>query len=202
LILIIQGLSLFIAELVGVYWTGGSLNPARSIGPCIVTWTWDRTHWIYWVGPLLGSLLAISFYALIKALEYEMANPGQDSDDIDSPSPQQTLQTRQQEVRRRLMEALGYEARGSEEYDPERLQSLGSIQLGYQKPVLSLYPRSAAEGGRGGLYAAGGGNAPHFGPLGSPIRNSEEETLGERLSMREVGYESGTSGRKQGRRGN
>ena len=33
------GLALFIAELVGVQWTGGSLNPARSFGPCVVTWT-------------------------------------------------------------------------------------------------------------------------------------------------------------------
>lgn len=27
------GLSLFVAELTGVFWTGGSLNPARSFGP-------------------------------------------------------------------------------------------------------------------------------------------------------------------------
>lgn len=30
------GLSLFVAELVGVYFTGGSLNPARSFGPALV----------------------------------------------------------------------------------------------------------------------------------------------------------------------
>lgn len=36
---------------------------------------------IYWVGPLLGSLLASGFYKLIKALEYETANPGQDFDE-------------------------------------------------------------------------------------------------------------------------
>jgi len=41
------GLALFIAEMVGVYYTGGSLNPARSIGPCIVTATFDPEHWIY-----------------------------------------------------------------------------------------------------------------------------------------------------------
>lgn len=44
------GLSLFIAELVGVFYTGGSLNPARSFGPCAVTGIWDNEHWVYWLG--------------------------------------------------------------------------------------------------------------------------------------------------------
>lgn len=168
-----------------------------------MTWTWDATHWIYWVGPLLGSLLAISFYTLIKALEYEMANPGQDSDDIDAPSPQQTLQTRQQEVRNRLLNALGYDPRISGEYDLERLQ-LGSRQMGYrnQKPLFSTYTRDGEGGERRSLHAAGEGNAPHFGSLGTPIRRSGEERFGERMSMREVVvYESGGSAGKKGRSG-
>ncbi|KAL8830011.1 MAG: hypothetical protein Q9191_001675, partial [Dirinaria sp. TL-2023a] len=75
------GLSLFIAELSGVYYTGGSLNPARSLGPCVVVHTFESYHWIYWIGPLLGSLLASGFYKFIKVLEYETANPGQDFDE-------------------------------------------------------------------------------------------------------------------------
>ena len=75
------GLSLFIAELSGVYYTGGSLNPARSFGPCVVVHTFENYHWIYWIGPLLGSLLAAGFYKFIKMLEYETANPGQDFDE-------------------------------------------------------------------------------------------------------------------------
>ncbi|KAI0475534.1 aquaporin-like protein [Xylariaceae sp. FL0804] len=74
------GLSLFISELMGVYYTGGSLNPARSFGPAAVTATFEPYHWIYWVGPILGSLLASAFYVAIKALEYETVNPGQDHD--------------------------------------------------------------------------------------------------------------------------
>jgi aquaporin related protein len=38
---------LFIAEMVGVFYTGGSLNPARSFGPCVVTGIFDKEHWIY-----------------------------------------------------------------------------------------------------------------------------------------------------------
>ncbi|KAK0661525.1 Aquaporin-1 [Lasiodiplodia hormozganensis] len=72
------GLCLFIAELAGVYFTGGSLNPARSFGPDVILHTFNGYHWIYWVGPALGALLAVALYRLIKALEYETANPGAD----------------------------------------------------------------------------------------------------------------------------
>jgi aquaporin related protein len=64
----------------GVFFTGGSLNPARSFGPDVIHGTFDSYHWIYWVGPILGALLAVVFYRLIKLLEYETANPGADSD--------------------------------------------------------------------------------------------------------------------------
>lgn len=93
------GLALFIAELagevsrfpnhsyklirLGVYFTGGSLNPARSFGPDVILGRFDGYHWIYWLGPLLGALLAVLFYRLIKLLEYESANPGADSDGRD-----------------------------------------------------------------------------------------------------------------------
>ncbi|KAI1869124.1 hypothetical protein JX265_002958 [Neoarthrinium moseri] len=80
------GLALFIAEMVGVQFTGGSLNPARSFGPCVVTATFDEEHWIYWVGPLVGALIAVVFYRFIKTLEYEMANPGADGDPINDPT--------------------------------------------------------------------------------------------------------------------
>jgi len=58
------GLSLFIAELTGmfqtaklntainmdsgVYFTGGSVNPARSFGPSVVAHKFASYHWIYW----------------------------------------------------------------------------------------------------------------------------------------------------------
>ncbi|ETI22402.1 hypothetical protein G647_06477 [Cladophialophora carrionii CBS 160.54] len=73
------GLSLFIAELMGVNYTGGSLNPARSFGPCVVLHSFDSYHWIYWLGPVLGALIASGFYMFIKALEYETVNPEQDA---------------------------------------------------------------------------------------------------------------------------
>ena len=73
------GLALFISEMVGVYYTGGSLNPARSFGPCVVAAQFESEHWIYWVGPLGGAIVASAFFKVIKFLQYEVVNPGQDS---------------------------------------------------------------------------------------------------------------------------
>ncbi|ETS73517.1 hypothetical protein PFICI_14463 [Pestalotiopsis fici W106-1] len=105
------GLALFIAELVGVYYTGGSLNPARSIGPCIVSGKFDPEHWIYWVGPGMGAIFAIAFYLFIKVLEYEMANPGQDGDEVNDPTknPNHELREKQREMTTRILSSLGYE---------------------------------------------------------------------------------------------
>jgi aquaporin related protein len=63
-----------------VFFTGGSLNPARSFGPAVVNREFAPYHWIYWLGPVLGSIIAAGFYKFIKILEYETANPGQDMD--------------------------------------------------------------------------------------------------------------------------
>jgi aquaporin rerated protein, other eukaryote len=49
------GLALFIAELVGVQFTGGSLNPARSFGPCVIVGNFDSEHWIYCKPLILGA---------------------------------------------------------------------------------------------------------------------------------------------------
>lgn len=75
------GLCMFIVELVGVFFTGGSVNPTRSFGPCVVNHSFPGYHWIYWLGPLLGTLLAFAVYKYFKWVEYQTVNPGQDFND-------------------------------------------------------------------------------------------------------------------------
>lgn len=54
------------------------MNPARSLGPDVINRSFPGYHWIYWVGPLLGSLLASGFYHLLCFVRWENINPGQD----------------------------------------------------------------------------------------------------------------------------
>lgn len=53
---LVIGFALFISELPGIYYTGGSLNPARTFGPDLVMFDFGGAHWIYWLGPLFGKL--------------------------------------------------------------------------------------------------------------------------------------------------
>jgi MIP family channel proteins len=55
------GLAIVIGCLFGGSYTGGSMNPARSFGPALIMDSWEN-HWVYWVGPIIGSVLAALIY--------------------------------------------------------------------------------------------------------------------------------------------
>jgi aquaporin Z len=44
--------------------SGTSTNPARSLGPALVSGQWQG-WWIYWIGPMLGTLLALAACSLL-----------------------------------------------------------------------------------------------------------------------------------------
>lgn len=71
---------MFVCELFAVEYTGGSVNTARAFGPAVIS-GFARYHWIYWLGPTLGALLATAFYYVLKSIKYWEINPGQDSTD-------------------------------------------------------------------------------------------------------------------------
>ncbi|XP_070825138.1 aquaporin AQPAe.a isoform X2 [Chaetodon auriga] len=51
------GLAHTAGVLIGARFSGASMNPARSLGPAIITGFWEN-HWVYWIGPVLGAILA------------------------------------------------------------------------------------------------------------------------------------------------
>ncbi|KAH8890331.1 aquaporin-like protein [Thozetella sp. PMI_491] len=62
------GLALFAVMLAGTGFTGGSANPARSFGCAVAGLTFPTYHWIYWLGPGLGAIIAAGYYLLAKTL--------------------------------------------------------------------------------------------------------------------------------------
>ena len=60
------GLSLILIHLVGIHFTGTSVNPARSIAPAVFEGGQALTDlWVFIVGPFIGSVLAALVWCII-----------------------------------------------------------------------------------------------------------------------------------------
>jgi hypothetical protein len=70
--------------IIGINYTGAGINPARAFATDVISGSFPGYHWIYWVGPLLGSLLSAGFFKLLGALHWQETNPGQDYDDLET----------------------------------------------------------------------------------------------------------------------
>jgi len=70
------GLVVFLAHLVLVPVDGCSINPTRSFGPAFIarmhyTSKYTFLHmWVFWVGPLLGSLMACTLHAIFRSTAF------------------------------------------------------------------------------------------------------------------------------------
>uniref|UniRef100_A0A8C6TZ36 Aquaporin 14 n=1 Tax=Neogobius melanostomus TaxID=47308 RepID=A0A8C6TZ36_9GOBI len=42
---------------IGARFSGACMNPARALAPAVITGFWEN-HWVYWIGPILGAVLA------------------------------------------------------------------------------------------------------------------------------------------------
>ena len=75
---LVIGLTLTLVHLMGMVFTGTSVNPARSIGPALLTGGEALSQlWVFIVAPMLGGILAALFYKLIvdpKETEVAYAN--------------------------------------------------------------------------------------------------------------------------------
>jgi MIP family channel proteins len=45
--------------------SGASMNPARSLAPALVSWTWG-SQWLYIVGPIMGAVVGALAYTIVR----------------------------------------------------------------------------------------------------------------------------------------
>ena len=65
---LVLGATVFAGALVTGPITGGSFNPARSLGPAVFSGDWT-SHWLYWAAPILGMLLAMRLYEMLRGAD-------------------------------------------------------------------------------------------------------------------------------------
>ncbi|XP_077340438.1 aquaporin-2-like isoform X1 [Lithobates pipiens] len=58
------GFSVTFGHLLGIHYTGCSMNPARSFGPAVITGNFTA-HWVFWLGPMFGAVLGSLIYHYI-----------------------------------------------------------------------------------------------------------------------------------------
>ena len=72
------GATVFAGALVTGPLTGGSFNPARSLGPAIASGVWTA-HWIYWIAPMVGMMAAMRLYELLRGADSNASTPNEPS---------------------------------------------------------------------------------------------------------------------------
>lgn len=55
------GFSVLMGHLLGMYYTGAGMNPARSFAPAVMVRNFVN-HWVYWVGPFIGGAIGALLY--------------------------------------------------------------------------------------------------------------------------------------------
>jgi aquaporin NIP len=59
------GATVYAGALVTGPLTGGSFNPARSLGPAAIGGIWTA-HWLYWLAPIVGMICGMKSYDLLR----------------------------------------------------------------------------------------------------------------------------------------
>jgi len=78
------GLTICALHLVGIRFTGCSMNPARALGPSLVTSVWHHNHFmVYWLAPFIGSVCASVLYRFMTGRSFCKPRPKAE----DHPNP-------------------------------------------------------------------------------------------------------------------
>ena len=115
---------------------GCSINPARSLGPAIVSGTWPGSFWVFIVGPLVGSLFAVPFHLFYRS-DFDTNR----SKDPVSLSPQPTG------VSSDVAAAIEALPQASKQYCSSELTMYPSLLCGRSQRMLGLREGSVGQGG-------------------------------------------------------
>ena len=83
------GLTISIDVLMGGPLTGAAMNPARAFGPQLLSGNWGE-GWIYYLGPVLGALIAALAYDYLYLRPPQPDVVGTPESGVDEPRPGET----------------------------------------------------------------------------------------------------------------
>jgi aquaporin Z len=83
------GLTISIDVLMGGPLTGAAMNPARAFGPELIGNVWGQ-GWIYWLGPIVGALIAAFLYDYLYLRPPGVAVVGTPESGVVEPRPGET----------------------------------------------------------------------------------------------------------------
>src|SRR3954469_13571345 len=83
------GLTITIDVFMGGPLTGAAMNPARAFGPELISNFWGNA-WVYWVGPIIGALIAALAYELLYLRPTREAPVGTAESGVAEPRPGDT----------------------------------------------------------------------------------------------------------------
>jgi aquaporin TIP len=83
------GLTITIDVLMGGPYTGAAMNPARAFGPELIGNFWGKA-WVYWLGPIIGALIAAVGYEWLYLRPVRPAVVGTPESGVAEPRPGDT----------------------------------------------------------------------------------------------------------------
>jgi aquaporin TIP len=83
------GFTITMDVLMGGPLTGAAMNPARALGPQLISNTWDD-FWIWYIGPLAGGVIAAVLYELLYLRPPRPAVVGPPETGVEEPRPGDT----------------------------------------------------------------------------------------------------------------
>lgn len=150
---------------------GGSLNPARSLGPDVVAGQFASYTWIYYIAPYCATLFTTLFYKALVYFNYQTVVPDQDADEFGN-------------TKQIIRDAYGNMIGALDNVPASAFGFLTAPQVDVEAQSIHVPPESVTNGGRGGVVESKTTYQPEWedsynqgGRAGGPLRKGSEATM-------------------------